>query len=138
MRSFAVASVADAAEDEPELEAAPVFLLAPTGVAGAEDCALPGCVDVGSGVSILDTVRTGSGAAIGRSARYGSRIVGGPGRKLRRATPQTSRGRRRLPGTSPSMPGLPARAQRVDEHDVIRMAMRWIATTMRRSHLYSW
>ena len=125
MRSFAVASVADAAEDEPELEAEPVFLLAPTGVAGAEDCALPGCVDVGSGVSILDAVRTGSSAAIGRSARYGSHA-----HRLGR-----SASLKRLEGDGPSMPGLPARAQHIDEwaSTTVRMAMRWITTTMRRS-----
>ena len=93
MRSFAVASVADAAEDEPELEAEPVFLLAPTGVAGAEDCALPGCVDVGSGVFILDAVRTGSSAAIGRSARYGSHAHRSWSGSQRNLLPQTSRRR---------------------------------------------
>ena len=129
MRSFAVASVADAAEDEPELEAEPVFLLAPTGVAGAEDCALPGCVDVGSGVSILDAVRTGSSAAIGRSARYGShahRSWSGSQRNV---------SLKRLEGDGPSMPGLAARAQHIDEwaSTTVRMAMRWITTTMRRS-----
>ena len=104
MRSFAVASVADAAEDEPELEAEPVFLLAPTGVAGAEDCALPSCVDVGSGVSILDAVRTGSSAAIGRSARYGSHAHRWWSRSqvATRNAPQTSRKATPSPGQCPA------------------------------------
>ena len=78
--------------------------------------------------SSMPSARAAARRSVGQRDTGPTRIARGPGRNATSSL-------KRLEGDGPSMPGLAARAQHIDEwaSTTVRMAMRWITTTMRRS-----